>query len=265
MIAEQWRGSRLFADVDHAKVSLPSALNKGGEDDYALTSDKRREFTEHLVSVHLRDGIFLANIRGLPTTSWHSAQAMRVYTKTDADAPHGVVNRVEVASIGSTQAQEVAFTRGDKGRDSEISLTDAAFVASRGANRWIVVVFEPRQEQAKGTDERFIVIGVLSGKFTSRLDNTFSLQAGEAACLRVDRRANRLVVLQPAQLVVSKERIVLYWREVEQAYEPRMMWLYCCNISAPKERRDNLLEVVCGSIPLNPYEMWATQTAMFDF
>lgn len=264
-IVEQWRGSRLFADVDHAKVLLPSALNEDGEDDYALANDKRRELTEHLVSVRLRDGTFFADIRGLPTTSWRSAQAMRVYTETDADSPHGAINRVEVASIGSTQVREVAYTRGDKRRASEISLTDPAFMASRGANRWIVVVFEPRQEQAKGTDEHFIVIGVLSGKFTSRLDNTFSLQAGEAACLRVDRRANRLVVIQPAQLVVSKERIVLHWREVEQAYEPSRIWLYCGNMSDPKERGDNLLESVCGSIALNPYEMWATQTAIFDF
>lgn len=264
-IMEKWRDSRLFADVDHAKVLIPSAPNKNGEDDYALTCDKRRESAERLVSVRLRDGNFFADIRGLPTTTWHSAQVMRVYTEIHTDSPHGAVNRVEVASIGSTRVREVIYTRGDKRRDSEISLTDAAFMMSHGTNRWIIVVFEPRQEQGKGNDERFIVIGVLSGKFTSRLDNTFSLQAGEAACLRVDGRANQLEVLQPARLVVNKERIMLYWREVEQAYEPRGMWLYCCNMSAPKERMDNLLEAVCGSIPLNPYQMWATQTAMFDF
>lgn len=264
-LLERWRKTKLFSDADQARVLLPLVHEEELEGEYSALSNKKQEFTEKLVPVHLRDGVLSVDTSDLPPIQWGSPLVMRVRTEPEANSLEGVLSRVEVAYGDSKKGREVVYMRGDNGGVSKLTLTDPAFVASPGANKWVIAIFEPREKEVEKAHERLVVIGVLSGKFVSRLDNAFSLQASEAVCLRVDMRANRVAVLQPAKLETGKDRLVMRWQEVEQAYEPSEVWLYRCHTSDPKERLDNLFDVVWGSIPLNPCAMWLTQRAAFDF
>lgn len=252
-VIQQWRSEDLFADSKHAWAVFPKTPSEPN-----AAGNKGADLERRLVPVDWCDERFRWQSNDLPAFRWHSGTVMRVRSEPASDGE--TISQVETAWFTPRGTQvEVVYIRGQESRQSALAL-HAPFLNFRN-NTWIVVRFKPR---APATEE-FVIIGVLSGEFVSRWDNTIRLRARTAACLQVDTRARQVKVIQRATLDEREGYILLRWQLFEAACDPTEVWTYQTDTPHSGERLEDLTSVVRGSYPLSPYSMWATQQGILDF
>jgi hypothetical protein len=249
-VLEEWRSEDLFPDPKQACVSVfePNAASNKGVQSQQL-----------LLPVSWCNKLFSWDTSGLPEIHWRSGTVMRVRSEPSTEAAAGSIVRVEVAHFDEHGTATLAYLRGRGQAQSTLVLCLPTFIPRN--NTWVALRFQPRSQE----EEELVVVGVLSGKFISGLDNSVRLNAGEAACILVNAHSQRVKVLQRATLTQREGQIRIKWKPVEDAYEPDEVWLYHTSDARPDSRTEQLHKAIQGGYPLSPYAMWATQSGVFDF
>lgn len=249
-VLEEWRSEDLFPDAKQASVSVsePDAGSNKGVQSQRL-----------LIPVSWRDKLLSWDGSGLPEIHWRSGTVMRVRSEPSAETATGSTVRVEVAHFDEHGTAILAYLRG-RGQTQSTLVLSLPTLTPRD-NTWVASRFQPRSQG----EEELVVVGVLSGKFISGLDNSVRLSAGEAACMLVNARSQHVKILQRATLERREGQILIKWKPVEDAYEPDEVWLYQTSDARPESRAEQLHKAIQGGYPLSPYAMWATQRGVFDF
>jgi hypothetical protein len=249
-VLEEWRSEDLFPDSKQASVSVtePDAAGNKGVQSQRL-----------LIPVSWRNKLLSWDASGLPEIHWRSGTVMRIRSEPSADTATGSTVRVEVAHFDEHGTTTVAYLRG-RGQTQSTLVLSLPTLTPRD-NTWVASRFLSRSQG----EEELVVVGVLSGKFISGLDNSVRLNAGEAACMLVNARSQHVKVLQRATLERREGQILIKWKPVEDAYEPDEVWLYQTSDARPESRAEQLHKAIQGGYPLSPYAMWATQRGVFDF
>ncbi|MCX7924855.1 MAG: hypothetical protein N2554_03470, partial [Fimbriimonadales bacterium] len=219
--------------------------------------NKGTGFEKRLIPVEWRDGRFSWRLDHPQAIRWSSGTVMRLRAEPDPKDEGGSIMQVETAQVNAQGTEaEVAYFRG-RGSEQSVLTLHMPSLAPRD-NTWIAVRFEPREP----AEDELVVIAVLSGKFVSSLAPSVSLSVGEAACLQVSR-SRQVKIIQQAKLEQRDKGWRLSWSPVEDGYNPAEVWVY--QTDKVEDRVERLIEIVQGGYPLNPYVMWATQSAIADF
>ncbi len=250
---EKWLSSDLFADAHHARWIAPKS--------YAYKGDPEPQPVD--LPVRWTDRSF--QIPGAPTR-WKSGVVMRIWTQADPSGSEWT-QQVEYATFESSSevsAREVIYTRGAGSNHSVLRIRSSEVESRTGVtlspktNRWIIALFSSRTAERK---DSLLVIGVLSGKFVSK-DGSISLNAGQAACLRVSQNNVRAEYVQPVELIARDHECILRWEAVEHGYEPERVQIHD-HEQLPDSTVGYSFESLKAMFPLSAYDLWANQKVIY--
>lgn len=246
---EQWRSADLFVDAKHAKIVLPSRSAEEAKGEPTMD--------EVISPVQLTHNAFSFQSSPPSIPSWKSGRVLRIRTQTTDDPAKETIVKVETAAFDENGMSEAIYIRGDASSDSLFIFTPGSSTTAPEINKWIVILFEPREKDGKNL---LAVVGVIAGKFSTR-DNSILLRSGQAACLSVDRQGRHISLMQHAALARQGGRYLVRWQPIEQAYEPLRVQIH--QLTASEDIVERGIESLERMHPLTPYLMWAVQNTLF--